>query len=274
MTSSFSFHGRLAVVTGGGSGIGRALASGLAEEGARVVVADLDDAAATRVAAALPGGRGVPLALDVTDPVALDRAISGVEAELGPVSVFCSNAGIAGSRLLGSPEEWERMWLVHVAAHVHVARRVLPGMVARGEGRLLVTASAAGLLTNLDSAAYAVTKHGAVAVAEWLAIEHHDAGVRVSCLCPQGVATPMLTGSDGGAPATTAAGGVRSAEDVAAEALDALRHGRFLVLSHPEVGEFERRRATDRERWLDGMRRLRRRLRPTDPHLAGGTSPG
>jgi short-subunit dehydrogenase len=147
---------------------------------------------------------------------------------------------------------------------VHVARALLPRMAARGRGHLLVTASAAGLLTQMDAAAYSVTKHGSVALAEWLAIRYGDDGVTVSCLCPQGVRTPMLE-REGVGPAVLAAGGVLDPEDVADAVVDALADGRFLILPHPEVAEFEQRRAADRDRWLAGMRRVRARLRAAGP---------
>jgi NAD(P)-dependent dehydrogenase (short-subunit alcohol dehydrogenase family) len=165
---------------------------------------------------------------------------------------------------LGADQDWRRSFEVHVMAHVHVARSLLPRMVARGRGHLLVTASAAGLLTDMDAAAYSVTKHGSVALAEWLAIRHGDDGVTVSCLCPQGVRTPMLE-REGGSPAVLAAGALLDPEDVADAVVAALADGRFLILPHPEVAEFERRRAADRDRWLGGMRRVRARLRAQDP---------
>ncbi len=160
---------------------------------------------------------------------------------------------------LGDDRDWERSFAVHVLAHVHAARVLAPRMAARGRGHLLLTASAAGLLTNLDSAPYAVTKHGTVALAEWLAIRWGDAGVGVSCLCPQGVRTAMTEGLED-VSAVLAAGPLLEPEQVADAVVGGLADGRFLILPHPEVAEFERRRAADRDRWLAGMRRARSRL--------------
>jgi NAD(P)-dependent dehydrogenase (short-subunit alcohol dehydrogenase family) len=257
-----NLHGAVAVVTGGASGIGRALALRFAAEGARaVVVADLDEPGARRVAHELTCPTPLGAGLDVTDPEAVAALVDRVERDVGPIDLWCSNAGVALGPDLGSDQDWHRSFEVHVMAHVHVARTLLPRMAARGRGHLLVTASAAGLLTEMDAAAYSVTKHGAVAVAEWLAIRHGDDGVTVSCLCPQGVRTPMLE-REGAGRVVLAAGAVLDAEEVAGVVVEALADGRFLILPHPEVAEFERRRAADRDRWLAGMRRLRRRLGP------------
>jgi NAD(P)-dependent dehydrogenase (short-subunit alcohol dehydrogenase family) len=260
-----NLQGAVVVVTGGAGGIGRALAVRFAREGARaVVVADLDEPGARRVAEELQDATALAVGLDVTDPEAVAGLVERVERELGPVDLWCSNAGVALGRGLGGDQDWRRSFDVHVMAHVHVARFLLPRMVARGRGHLLVTASAAGLLTHMDAAAYSVTKHGAVALAEWLAIRHGDDGVTVSCLCPQGVRTPMLE-REGAGGAVLAAGGVLEPEEVADAVVAALADGRFLILPHPEVAEFERRRAADRDRWLAGMRRVRARLHAPDP---------
>jgi NAD(P)-dependent dehydrogenase (short-subunit alcohol dehydrogenase family) len=258
-----NLQGAVTVVTGGARGIGRALAERFAAEGAAgVVVADLDRAGAEAVAAGLGCPTALGVGLDVTDPAAVAGLVGRVEEELGPVDLWCSNAGVALGLDLGDGGDWERSFAVHVLAHVHVARELLPRMAARGRGQLLLTASAAGLLTNMDSAPYSVTKHGTVALAEWLAIRWGDAGVAVSCLCPQGVRTAMTEGMGAGS-SVLAAGALLEPEQVADAVVAGLADGRFLILPHPEVAEFERRRAADRDRWLAGMRRARARLRPS-----------
>jgi len=268
--------GRVAIVTGGASGAGRAIALGLARRGAAgVVVSDVDaDGAATVVTAIeKAGGRAVAIGADVSRQEDINQLVTGCEAAFGPVSLFFSNAGII---VAGGPEAadeaWSRIWAINVQSHVYVARTVLPGMLARGEGYLVITASAAGLLTQLGSAPYAVTKHAAVAFAEWLSITYGDQGIRVSCLCPQAFTSNLLTTSvrelggaqpiagAGGGSAQAAVDGVLTSEQVADSALDAIGTEQFLVLPHPEVATYERRRADDRERWLRGMRRMQARL--------------
>ena len=255
-----NLQGAVAVVTGGARGIGQALAERFAAEGAAaVVVADLDGPGAERVAAGLSCPTPLGAGLDVTDRAAVARLVDRVEDELGPVDLWCSNAGVALGRDLGEEADWERSFAVHVLAHVHAARVLAPRMAARGRGQLLLTASAAGLLTNMDSAPYSVTKHGTVALAEWLAIRWGDTGVGVSCLCPQGVRTAMTEGMGATSP-VLAAGPLLEPEQVAEAVVRGLADGRFLILPHPEVATFERRRAADRDRWLAGMRRARSRL--------------
>lgn len=252
--------GSIAVVTGGASGIGRALAHRFAAEGAHaVVVADIDGRAASQVSDELTSPGRLGLSLDVTDEAAVRAAAERIETELGPIDVWCSNAGRALGRWLGDDEDWTASFRLHVMAHVYAVRHVLPRMLARGRGHFLVTASAAGLLTELASAPYAVTKHGSVALAEWLAIRHGDSGVSFSCLCPQGVNTPMVAGEGAGSTALAVAG-LLEPEEVADAVVAAIGAGRFLILPHPEVAEYERRRAGDRDRWLGGMRRLRAEL--------------
>jgi NAD(P)-dependent dehydrogenase (short-subunit alcohol dehydrogenase family) len=256
--------GRVAVVTGGASGIGRAVARRLAAEGARgVVVADLDGPGAEAVAAEL-GERAVGVACDVTDDAQVGELIARAEETFGPVDLFFANAGIGtGSGLDAEDELWERSWAVNVNAHVLAARRLVPGWVERGEGYFVSTASAAGLLSQIGDAPYSVTKHAAVAFAEWLSLTYGDRGLRVSCLCPMGVNTAMLNAglemedSHGlGARVVAAAGRVLEPEDVADEVVRAIAEERFLILPHPEVGEFLRRKGDDPDRWLAGMRRL------------------
>lgn len=251
--------GAAAVVTGGGSGIGAALARRLAAAGARVAVLDLDAGRAEAVATGLPGALG--LGVDVTDREAVAAAVERVAAELGPIRAYCSNAGIATGGGLGEDEDWARSWAVHGMAHVHAARAVLPAMREAGGGAFVVTASAAGLLAMMQSAPYTVTKHASVAVAEWLAIAFGGDGVTVHCLCPQGVNTPMVTGGDSrGTAELQAAGRIIEPEEVADAVLAAIEEGRFLVLPHPEVHDYETAKVADRDRWLRGMRKVLARV--------------
>jgi len=246
---------KIIVVTGGANGIGRALCRRFAAEGARtVVVADVDGAAATEVAREIGG---LAIETDVARESDVARLVMHTASDVGPIDVFCSNAGIA---ITGGDEtadaDWQRCWDVNVMAHVYAARHVLPGMLARGDGYLLQTVSAAGLLTHIQSATYSVTKHASLAFAEWLAIAYGDRGIKVSALCPQGVRTDMLRRA-----ALEGRGflvdGALEPEQVAAEVVKGLADERFLILPHPEVGEYFRRKATDYDRWLKGMRRLK-----------------
>ncbi len=180
-------------------------------------------------------------------------------SELGPIGLMCSNAGIGtGAGLEATPEQWAAAWAVNVQAHVYAARAVIPGMVERGEGYLLNTCSAAGLLSQPGDAPYAVTKHAAVAFAEWLSLTYGDHGIKVSALCPQGVRTPMVTDGEGSLAISTvkAAGDLLEPEDVAESVIAGLDAEKFLILPHPEVAEFVRRKGADRDRWLSGLRRL------------------
>lgn len=270
--------GRIVVITGGGGGIGRAMSVAFAAAGAgAVVVADIDGDAAERVAAGLraSGHEALGLRCDVSDEADTIAVVDAAVAAYGRIDIFCANAGIVvpgGVEVLDA--EWERIWDINVRSHVHAARAVLPAMLERGEGYLITTASAAGLLTQIGSAPYAVTKHAAVALAEWLSITHGDAGIRVSCLCPQGVWTAM-TGApadidDAGADAAGAGDGLESdfavstagrdgmllPAEVAAAVIEAVADERFLILPHPVVADYEVRRASERERWLRGMRRV------------------
>ena len=261
-------EGVVAVVTGAASGIGRALARALAlDAGAVVVAADIDGAGAEAVATEIAEGAGsgepagLAAQIDVTDEAAVIALIERVEERLGPIGLWCGNAGISRMGGVERPnEEWNLVWDVNLMAHVIACRHLVPRWVDRGSGHLLVTASAAGLLTGLGTASYAVTKHAAVALAEWIAITHGDGGVRVSCLCPQGVRTPMTESDWMLGVAQVEALGLMEPEEVAAVTLEALREDRFLILPHPEVETYEQRRAGDRERWLRGMRRMQRGL--------------
>jgi NAD(P)-dependent dehydrogenase (short-subunit alcohol dehydrogenase family) len=259
-------EGRVVVVTGGASGIGAALCRRLAQEGpAGVVVADIDLDGALRTAAEVEAG-GVPAAAVRVD-VAVEGDVRAMVGEavgrFGPVDILCQNAGIARAGGADAPDQdWADSWAVNVMAHVYGARAVLPSMLARGSGYLVHTCSAAGLLTSPGAAPYAATKHAAVAFAEWLAVTHGDQGIRVSALCPQGVNTPMLDGGPAGSTgelgsrAVRAAGAVLEPDEVAEVVVAGMAEERFLLLPHPEVAEFVRRKAVDPDRWLAGMRRL------------------
>jgi NAD(P)-dependent dehydrogenase (short-subunit alcohol dehydrogenase family) len=254
---------RVVVVTGGASGIGRALCRRFAAEGARgVAVADLDGAAAKAVADEFGG---LAVSTDVAVEADIVALVDRATAAFGPVDLFCSNAGIGVGVGIETPDEdWDRIWKVNFMAHVYAARAVIPAMIARGEGYLLQTASAAGLLTNLGAAPYSVTKHSAVALAEWLAITYGDAGLKVSCLCPQGVDTPMLKHAldqAGGAGSVVLRGGaMKQPEEVAEAVVQGLRAEEFLILPHPEVAEYFKRKANDYDRWIGGMRRLQAQI--------------
>ena len=255
---------RHVVVTGGGSGIGRALALRAAREGARgVVVADLDGEKAQDVARRIGDG-AFGVGCDVADDDQVGDLLARARDTFGPIDLFCANAGVAVGTDLETPDDvWDLAFAVNVRAHVLAARRLLPEWLERGEGYFLSTASAAGLLTQIGSAPYSLTKHAAVAFAEWLAITYGDRGLRVSCLCPMGVNTAMFRGGldlpedeSLGLRTVTAAGQVLEPEDVADAVVDGLRAERFLILPHPEVLEFFRRKGSDYDRWIAGMRRL------------------
>ncbi len=253
---------KVVVITGGGSGIGAALArAASAAEARHVVVADLDGVAAREVANEVGG---TSFQLDVRDETALGEMVESVLATQGPIDVFASNAGyVTTAGLEDTNERIQAMWEVHVMAHIYAARAVLPSMIANGGGYLLNTASAAGLLSQIGSMTYSVTKSAAVSLAEWLSITHHHQGIRVSVLCPQAVRTnivansPDSLGEDADIGQGVAGGdGVLEANDVAAICLDAMAEERFHILPHPEVATYLSRKATDVDRWLAGMRRF------------------
>ncbi len=251
------------VITGAAGGIGRALVRRLDAEGARAVVAADRDLEGARTIADEVGGLAVELDAGREDSV---RAlIAEASAANGPIDIFISNAGVPGA--IGGPEAadeaFEEAWRVNVMAHVWAARALLPEMVARGDGYLINTASAAGLLTQVSSLVYSVTKHAAVSLAEWLAIEYGDAGVRVSCICPQGVRTPMLdlAMEDPAGAAALTAGGLIEPEDVADALVEGIRAERLLILPHENVAGFLALKGSDPERWLRGMRRIVREAR-------------
>ncbi|GBE66973.1 putative short chain dehydrogenase/reductase [Mycobacterium sp. MFM001] len=263
---------KVAIVTGGGGGIGGALAAKLTQQGAQVVVADLDADAAKAVADAIntaQPGRAVSAGADASDTAQIQRLIDLAEREFGPVDLYFANAGITGAAGLDVSEaDWDRSIDVNLRAHIRAAQLLVPGWIERGEGYFVSTASAAGLLTQLGSATYSVTKHAAVGFAEWLNITYGDQGVRVSCLCPMGVNTKLLySGEQSGDPlgdlatrAVTTAGTVLEPDAVADIVLEAVGDERFLILPHPEVLEMYRHKATDYDRWLRGMRRYQRSL--------------
>ena len=245
---------KVVVVTGGANGIGRALCRRFAAEGAKaVVVADLQADAAQRVAGEIAG---MAVQTDVGNEADVQNLVKQVTEKYGRIDLFCSNAGVgvAGS-VEASDEDWQRSWNVNVMAHLYAARALLPAMLQRGEGYLLQTVSAAGLLTQMGSAPYSVSKHAALGLAEWLAITYGDRGIKVSALCPMGVRTDMLRRAEfaGGAFLRDSA---IEPEAVAEHVIQALAEERFLILPHPEVAQYFQRKASDYERWLRSMRRL------------------
>ncbi|MCP4434151.1 MAG: SDR family oxidoreductase [Actinomycetia bacterium] len=285
----FEPENSVAIVTGAAGGIGSALVRALAGAGARLIVGvDLDGEHMAAVAEVLDAEFAnttiAPAGLDVSDRAATTTLVEQVEAEHGHVGLFCANAGIGTAQGLDAdPDTWQRVWDVNVMAHVHAAAVMVPRWTERGSGHLLVTASAAGLLSNLGDAAYSTTKHAAVAFAEWVAITHGANGVGVTCLCPQGVRTPMVFGGEadefavlrsGTAPAqdthidhdrelaiaVVRAQGVIEPSDAANAALRSLTEGRFLALPHPDVAAYEQARAADHDRWITGMQKLQARL--------------
>jgi NAD(P)-dependent dehydrogenase (short-subunit alcohol dehydrogenase family) len=270
---------RICVVTGGASGIGKAICQRFAAEGARaVIVVDRDADGAVAVAEAI-GEQATALTADVTVEADIEAVVDRTEVDIGPIDLFASNAGILGyGGIEATDETWSLVWSVNVLAHLYAARAVVPAMLERGSGYLLSTASAAGLLTQPGDAPYSVTKHAAVALAEWLSITYGDQGITVSCVCPMAVDTAMLSGGQqataaddergglSGAAGAAAVQGILAPDQVADAVVEGVRAERFLILPHPEVATFEQRRAADRDRWLAGMRRL-------SAALSGGAGP-
>ena len=252
-----SVTGAGVVVTGGGSGIGAAVCRRFAAEGARVVVNDIDAEAATAVAASCGA---TAIAGDAASEDGVAALISAARAELGEIDLYCANAGIART---GGPEaaeaDWEASWQVNVMAHVRAARLLLGPWLERGSGHLICTVSAAGLLTVPGSAPYAVTKHGALAFAEWLAVTHAHRGLTVQAICPLGVRTPMLDGVDPRTEALLGEGAIQP-EAVADAVMQGIADGRFLILPHPEVAGMYAGRAAETDRWLRGMSKVQQRL--------------
>ena len=249
-------RGRVVVVTGGASGIGRAMCLRFSrEELAGLVVADLDGAGAAAVALECP--RALALRADVSVEADVSNIVRAAISTHGRVDLFCSNAGIfvPGDETT-TLDDWDRVLGVNVMAHVYAAHAALPAMLERGEGYFLQTVSAAGLLNQIGSASYGVSKHAALGFAEWLAITYGDRGIRVSAICPQGVRTPMLEQGLGDGRKSFLDEGAIEPEQVAEAAVTGIASEQFLILPHPEVREYFQRKASDYDRWLRGMRRL------------------
>lgn len=248
---------KIIVITGAASGIGRAMAHRFAKEGAkRIVCADRNGMGARVVAAEVDG---VAYETDVAKEDDIRHLIEDVETHHGPIDLFCSNAGIGVGGGAEAPNDaWQRIWDINVMAHVWAARHLVPRMIARGGGYLLNTSSAAGLLSQIGSAPYAVTKHAAVGLAEWLAITHGDHGIKVSVLCPQAVRTAMTAGNPDGVASID---GMMEPETVAEACVRAIEKEDFLILPHPEVIEYMRRKTGDYNRWIAGMQKLNRKYR-------------
>ncbi|MGB8361066.1 MAG: SDR family oxidoreductase [Acidimicrobiia bacterium] len=254
-------HDKVIVITGGGSGIGAAMARRFARERpSALVIADLNLEEASQVA---DEAGGVAVFTDVSDESSNRELIEGTEERFGPIDLFCANAGIGtvGDEQ-ADPQLWDRMWRVNTLSHIHAAKYLVPGWMARGEGYFLATVSAAGLLTNLKAAQYSVTKHATLAFAEWIAVTYGDAGVKVSALCPQFVNTPLIVGSK----SFQALGRNNTLEpsDVAETVVAGLSDERFLILPHPEVAQYFQNKANDYDRWINGMRKLQRTVFPSE----------
>jgi NAD(P)-dependent dehydrogenase (short-subunit alcohol dehydrogenase family) len=255
---------KVVVVTGGANGIGRALCHKFAQEGAKaVVVSDIDKDQGMKVSKEIEPTKGGFIACNVAQEKDVRMLVDVATDTFGQVDIFCSNAGIG---VAGGPEspdkDWQRSWEVNVMSHVYAARAVLPQMLERKEGYVVQTISAAGLLTQIGSAPYSVTKHAAMALAEWLAVTYGDQGIRVSALCPQGVRTNMLLAAEFGGGKFLLEGALEP-EQVATEVAKAINEERFLILPHPEVAKYFQNKANDYERWLRGMRKLQANMMPS-----------
>lgn len=254
------FNGKIAIVTGGAGGIGAAIARGLHARGCRVAVCDLDGARAAEVAESCGG---IGKRVNVADEGEVAVFITEVERKMGPVDLYFSNAGVGytdgpvGGAASAPNANWEKDWQINVMASVYAARHVLPGMAARGAGAFVITASAAGLLAQIGDAAYSATKAAAISFAESIAISHGHEGIQAHAICPQYVKTDMTKDLP---EAMTSVDGMITADEAAATILDAVAENRFLILTHPVVGDHFSRKAGDRDRWLGGMRKLRRMI--------------
>ena len=269
MTNLDELNGAGVVVTGGGTGIGRALARHLAAAGARVVVNDLDAGAAAAVAEQVAG---YPVPGDVSTARGVRDLIAAAREHLGWIDIYCSNAGIAVGTDPDTPEEiWQRSWEVNLMAHVRASRELLPEWLDRGRGCLVVTASAAGLLTMLGAAPYSVTKHAAESYAEWLAATYAHRGLTVHCICPQGVKTSMLAES-GLAGQVVLQDAAIEPEQVAEALLAGMAEDRFLILPHPQVADYYQMRAGQPAKWLRGMNRMQQRIEEVERGWEGETS--
>lgn len=247
--------GKIVVVTGGACGIGSGLCRRFAREGAKmVIVADINDEGAKAVAGEI---EGTAVTCDVRREEDIIRLVLSTEETFGPIDLFCSNAGIivpGGVEVVNG--DWQRIWEINVLAHVYAARALIPRMIKRGGGAFLITASAAGLLSQIGSAPYSVTKHAAVGLAENLAITYGDQGIKVYALCPQAVRTEM-TRQGGGVAALD---GLMEPEQLAEAVIEGLKREEFLILPHPEVKTYMQRKTADYDRWIQGMRRLQSRF--------------
>lgn len=250
---------KVVVVTGAGSGIGEAIARRISQESPRgLVLADINEVGINRLSDELGA---TPITVDVSSEADNQRLIDSASQLFGPIDLFCANAGIG---FLGNEQteasEWERMWQINTMSHVYAARYLIPGWLGRGEGYFLSTASAAGLLTNLKAAQYSVTKHAAVAFSEWLAVTYGDRGIRVSCLCPMGVDTPLLD-VDSDFRKLLEPDAI-PAPAVAEAVVAGIRAEKFLILPHPEVERYIQNKANDYDRWIVGMQKLQRSVFP------------
>ena len=245
---------KIVVVTGAANGIGRAMAFRFAKENAKAVIcADLDENGANETARQI---NGIGKKLDVSDPNAIADLIEQTENDIGPIDLFCSNAGILMAGGVEVPDDqWQKIWDVNLMSHVWAARYLVPRMAARGGGYLLNTSSAAGMLNQVGSAPYGVTKHAAVGLAEWIAMSYGDQGIKVSLLCPQAVSTEMIRGFE---EHVASIDGVIKPEDVAEACVQGIRDEQFLILPHPKVSTYIKNKAENYERWIGGMRKLNR----------------